>query len=206
MHCWQRPGLPAAWRADEMKIARFFRHLAIVILAVAGLVGWLKRESLLREAADLWIVSDPLTHADAIVVLAGNSQTRPPAAADLYRRGLANKVLVSYWSDCQLNRTALLKLGVPASAVEAFGKVATNTREEAVALREWAEQNAASVFVIPSEAFSTRRVQWIFRREFSGKPVAIVVQPFDPPGYSREQKSIAFRDEILKYLYYRWKY
>jgi len=195
-----------------MKIARFFRHLAIVSLAVAGLVGWLKRESLLQEAADLWIVSDPLTHADAIVVLAGNSQTRPPAAADLYRRGLANKVLVSYSSDCQLNRAALLKLGVPAGAMEAFGKAATNTREEAVALREWAEQNAASVFVIPSEPFSARRVQWIFRREFSGRPVTIEVQPFDPPGYSRqewwrtEQKSIAFRNEILKYLYYRWKY
>src|SRR5215467_15464463 len=150
-----------------MKIARFFRHLAIVSLAVAGLVGWLEREPLLQETADLWVVSDPLTHADAIVVLAGNSQTRPPAAADLYRRGLANKVLVSHWSDYESNRAALLQLGVPASAIEGFGKAATNTREEAVALRQWAEQNAASVFVIPSEPFSARRVQWIFRREFS---------------------------------------
>jgi hypothetical protein len=31
-----------------------------------------------------------------------------------------------------------------------------------------------------------RRVQWIFRREFSGRPVMIEVQPFDPPGYSHE--------------------
>jgi hypothetical protein len=77
------------------KIARFFSwRLATVILAT-GLVGWLGRESLLQEAADLWIVSDPLTHADAIVVLGGNSQARPLIAADLDRRGLANKVLVS---------------------------------------------------------------------------------------------------------------
>jgi uncharacterized SAM-binding protein YcdF (DUF218 family) len=197
--------------AEKMKIARFFsRRLAIVILAVAGLVGWLGRESLLQEAADLWVVSDPLTHADAIVVLGGNSQTRPPVAAELYRRGLANKVLVSHWSDCQHNRAALLKLGVPTSAIEAFGEANTNTREEAVALREWAERNAASVFVIPSEPFMTRRVQWIFRREFSGRPVTIEVRPFDPPGFSLERwwktDSNALQNEILKYLYYRWKY
>jgi uncharacterized SAM-binding protein YcdF (DUF218 family) len=196
-----------------MKIARFFsRRLAAVILAVAGLVGWLGRESLLREAADLWIGSDPLTYADAIVVLGGNYQMRPPVAVDLYRRGLANKVLVSYPSDYQLNLATLLELGVPASAIEAFGKANTNTREEAVALREWAERNTASVFVIPTEPFMARRVRWIFRREFSGRPVTIGIQPFDAPDYSREEwwktekGSVEFRNEILKYLYYRWKY
>jgi uncharacterized SAM-binding protein YcdF (DUF218 family) len=205
--------LPVGWCADKMKIGRCFsRRLAMVILAVAGLVGWLERESLLQEAADLWIVSDTLTHADAIVVLGGNSQTRPPVAADLYRRGLANKVLVSDSSDCQLNRAALLKLGVPATAIELFGIANTNTREEAVALRGWAERHDASVFLIPSEPFMSRRVQWIFRREFSGRPATIEVQAFDAPGYSgegwwkREQGSIALQNEILKYLYYRWKY
>jgi uncharacterized SAM-binding protein YcdF (DUF218 family) len=196
-----------------MKIAGFFSlPLAIVVLAVAGLVGWLGRESLLQAATDLWIVSDPLTYADAIVVLGGNSQTRPPVAADLYRKGLANRVLVSHPSDYQLNRAALLNLGVPASAIEAFGEANTNTREEAVALRQWAERNAASVFIIPSEPFMARRVRWIFRREFSGRPVTIEVQPFDAPDYSHQgwwkmdQGSIIFQNEILKYVYYRWKY
>jgi uncharacterized SAM-binding protein YcdF (DUF218 family) len=193
--------------------ARFAsRRLAIIILAVAGLVGWLGREFLLQKAADLWIVSDPLTKADAIVVLGGNSQTRPPVAAELYRRGLANKVLISHPSDYPLNRDALLKLGVPASAIGAFGEANTNTREEAVALREWAKRNAASIFIIPSEPFMARRVRWTFRREFSGRPVTIGVQPFEAPNYSHEewwkteQGSITFQNEILKYVYYRWKY
>ena len=200
------------WCADQMKVARFFsRRLAVVILAIAGFVGWLGRESLLQEAANLWVVSDPLTQADAIVVLGGN-YSRPPAAAELYRRGLANKVLVSHWSDFQSNCAALLQLGVPASAIEAFGTAATNTREEAVALRQWAEQNAASVFVIPTEPFTARRVQWVFRRTFYDRPVTIEVQPFDPREYSdkgwwrTETGTIEFRSEILKYLYYRWKY
>jgi hypothetical protein len=106
----------------------------------------------------------------------------------------------------QLNLFALLKLGVPASAIEAFGKANTNTREEAVALREWAGRNAASVFVIPSEAFMARRVRWIFYREFSDIHVTIEVQPFDPPDYSlrewwkAERGVTAFKSEILKYF------
>src|SRR2546429_8326370 len=90
---------------DKMKIGRFFsRRLTIVTLAAAGLVGWLGRETLLREAAVLWIVSDPLTYADAIVVLGGNSQTRPPVAADLYPRGPAKKVLGCPLTYFPLNR------------------------------------------------------------------------------------------------------
>jgi uncharacterized SAM-binding protein YcdF (DUF218 family) len=189
----------------------FWAGVGTIIFAAAGLLGWLARELLLQQAAYLWIVSDRLTHADAIVVLGGNSQTRPPVAADLYQRGLAQKVLVSH-SDYDLNRAALLKLGIPASAIEAFGQANRNTREEAVALREWADRSGASAFVIPSEPFMTRRVRWIFGREFSGRTATIEVQPFDPPHYSHEgwwrteQGSLAFQNEVLKYFYYRWKY
>jgi uncharacterized SAM-binding protein YcdF (DUF218 family) len=189
-------------------------YLVILMLASASLVVWIGREGVLKEAARLWIVSEPfpLTHADAIVVLGGNAQTRPPVAAELYRKGLANKVLVSHPSDSHLNRVALAALGVPASAIETFGEANRTTREEAVALREWAERNAASVFIIPSEQFMARRVQWIFNREFAGRPVTIEVQPFDPPDYSpkewwkTDRGSLAFQNEVLKYFYYRWHY
>jgi hypothetical protein len=71
--------------------------------------------------------------ADAIVLLGGNFQLRPLIAAELYRRGLADKVLVSHTlerpqaflgastSDTELNRSALLKIEVPATAVDIFG-------------------------------------------------------------------------------------
>jgi hypothetical protein len=88
------------------------------------------------------------------------TQLGPFVTAELYRRGLADKVLVSQIPD----RASLVKLGVPSNAVEIFGTANTNTRDEAVALREWPKQNAASVFIIPSEIFSARRVRWIFDR------------------------------------------
>jgi uncharacterized SAM-binding protein YcdF (DUF218 family) len=171
------------------------------MLASVAIAAWLGREPLLRCAASLWIVSDPVTRADAIVILGGNFHERPLVAADLYRRGVANKILVSQTVDVQqasvavtptdteLNRAALLKLGVPSAAVESFGNANTNTREEAVAVRQWAERNAASKL-----------------------RVTIEVPSFEPPGYTRgewwkaEQGVITFQNELVKYIYYRLKY
>jgi uncharacterized SAM-binding protein YcdF (DUF218 family) len=189
---------------------RLGRYAAVIfMLANVAVGGWLARERVLVKAADLWIVSDSTTRADAIVVLGGGPETRPFVAAELWRRGLADKILVSQGSE---DRNRLLKLGVPADAIEKFGTAITSTRDEAIALREWAERNAASVFIIPSEIFSARRVRWIFRRQFSGTAVSIQVPSFEPPNYTRwnwwktEKGLVAFRTEFLKYTYYRLRY
>ena len=183
----------------------------MIIAVLAGFVIsiWLGRELLLRGAASLWIISDPITHADAIVVLGGNYQLRPLVAADLYRRGFADKVLVSQAPD----GASLVKLGVPPNAVELFGTASTNTRDEAVALREWAKHNAASVFIIPSEIFNARRVRWIFDRVFSGSTTTIEVPSFEEPRYytrsewwKTEYGVTAFKTGLQKYVYYRLKY
>jgi uncharacterized SAM-binding protein YcdF (DUF218 family) len=199
---------------------------AAVIFVLAGVAagGWLVREPVLLGAAKLWIVSDPVSRASAIVVLGGGLETRPFKAAELWRRGLADKILISQGpeeraasrgaapSQSELNREILLKLGVPASAIGTFGTASKNTRDEAVALREWAERNAASVFIIPTEIFPARRVRWIFRREFSGTAVRIEVPSVEPPDYTRwdwwkkDHGLAEFQNEVLKYIYYRLKY
>ena len=191
----------------QYRLGRYAAVLFMLANVVVG--GWLVRERVLVGAADLWTVSDSTTRADAIVVLGGGPETRPVVAAELWRRGLADKILVSQGSE---DRNRLLNLGVPAGAIERFGIANTNTKDEAVALREWAERNAASVFIISSEIFSARRVRWIFRRQFSGTAVSIEVPSFEPPDYTRwnwwktEKGLVAFRTEFLKYMYYRLKY
>ena len=207
-----------------MSSRRVWSAAIIAVLVSVVICAWLLREPLLRGAADLWIISDPVTRADAIVVLGGNYHVRPLFAAELYRRGLANRVLISQAADAprtatndlstdaELNRAALLKLGVPPDAVESFGAASVNTRDEAVALRKWAARNGTLRVIIPSEVFSARRVRWIFRRELSGSGVAIEVPSFDPPGYNRrdwwktENGVLAFQSELLKYAYYRLNY
>jgi uncharacterized SAM-binding protein YcdF (DUF218 family) len=209
-------------RGDQWSLRRLLIGMFVLATVVAG--GWLVREPVLVGAASLWIVSDPISHADAIVVLGGGLQTRPFVAAELWRRGLADKVLISQGleeravsmgaipSHTESNREILLKLGVPAGAIETFGTANKNTRDEAAALREWAERNAASSFIIPTEIFPARRVGWIFRREFIGTAVSIEVPSVEPPGYTRwdwwkkEQGLLAFQNEFLKYIYYRLNY
>ncbi len=149
---------------------------------------------------------------------------RPLVAADLYKKGLVNKVLISQVAEgrsvriaelaghSELNRKVPLNLGVPGTAIEMFGTANRNTMEEALALRDWAKRHGASMLIIPTEIFAARRVSWIFRREFSGENVRIEIPSFKSENYTRaewwktEVGIIAFQNEILKYIHYRWKY
>src|SRR5258708_4317123 len=86
----------AATTGEGARAKRLRRYFAIVLVLITLCAGvWTEREVLLRSAADLWIVSDTITPADAVVVLGGGINTRPFEAADLYAKGLVRKVLLS---------------------------------------------------------------------------------------------------------------
>ena len=158
------------------------------------------------------------------MVLGGGLDIRPFAAAELYHKGLVKKVLVSQVTDgravaigaqpghTEVNRQVLLKLDVPADAIETFGSLNRNTKEEAVALLEWTRRHGSRAVIIPVGNFEARRVRWTFRHEFAGQPVRIEVSAFDSPQYVRanwwkDDPLIAlFAIEILKFIHYRLKY
>ena len=195
------------------------RLVLLIALLVVGVGAgvWVERQPLLRGLAGLWIVSDRVTRADAVVVLGGGLNWRPFVAADLYQRGLVSRVLVSRVRDderaveigvlpthAELNRKVLLKLGVPSTSIEMFGEESNNTESEARALKAWAEHNTASVLIIPIEPFSTRRARWIFQREFYGTGVRIEISSLGTEYYVvsanlTHELLIVFQREILKY-------
>ncbi len=196
--------------------------LAIAVLAIG--FAWEAREPILRRVGAWWVISGELTHADAIVVLGGGIDVRPFAAADLYMRGFASKILVAnvrmgraeslglVASHTQLNRDVLLKLGIPATAIVAFGEGVSSTHEEAEALREWAVGSQAKRIIIPTELFAARRTQWVFERELAPIGIHVMVLALPPPEYTladwwhHRYGLIDFNNEVLKYLYYRAKY
>jgi len=200
------------------------RLVTAILLAVLVAGVWLARAPLLRGAADLWIVSDPVTHSDVAAVLGGRLDARPFAAAELYKKGLITKVLVSQVAEAlstkigatpghaELNRMVLLKLGVPEAAIGTFGQASRSTLDEAAALRDWADEHHVSRIIVPTEIFAARRVRWIFNRQFAGSSVRLQILSFEAPGYTRaewwktEAGLITFQNEIMKYLYYRLKY
>jgi len=198
--------------------------LALVgFVAILALWAWRKPDTLLRGAADLWIVSDEPAPADAVAVLGGGLEYRPFAAADYYRRGLAPKILISnigatpaeqlgvLQSHVRANSEVLQKLGVPAAAIEPFGDHLSDTFTEATALHEWALRNGAHRIIVPTDIFATRRLRWTLHHVF-GNDAAILVPAVNPPDYVRdtwwknERGVIGFQNEVMKYLYYRLKY
>ena len=207
---------------EQRLVGRLFGAMLLIAVVVVGV--WLERAPLLRGAADLWIVSDPVTRSDVVAVLGGDVDVRPFVAAELYEKGLVTQVLISQVAESrsskigvipghsELNRLVLLKLGVPDGAIGMFGKQNRSTRDEAAALRDWADQHAISRIIVPTEIFAARRVRWIFNREFAGSSVRLEIPSFEPPEYTgaewwkTEAGMIAFQNEIMKYVYYRFKY
>jgi len=218
-----RQSVPLCYPARRGGWRRFLRRLAGVVLTltVLGTWLWVERAPVLTGAADLWIVSDAISPADAAVVLGGYLDVRPFAAAKLYQQGLVKQILVSQVDDnypavtigvaprhTEANRQVLLKLGVPPTAIETFGTANKDTKDEATALRAWAALHHPAALIIPMDIFAARRVRWMFDREFSGQNVKIEVPSYDPPNYSRtnwwhnDWGIITFQNEVLKYIYY----
>jgi uncharacterized SAM-binding protein YcdF (DUF218 family) len=191
---------------------------------VFGASLWLGRVQILRSAAAGWIVSDSIAPADAVAIFGGGVERRPFAAADYFHRNLVKRALISNISSSKAealgalpshtnaNRNVLLKLGVPEGAIEIFGDRVSNTYDEALALRAWAERNGIHAIIVPTEIFPSRRVNWILRRVFQNTNIRVQVVALESGNYTREdwwrheQGLLQFQNEIIKYLYYRWKY
>jgi uncharacterized SAM-binding protein YcdF (DUF218 family) len=214
---------PTVLRPRPSSMTRRLLLALVICIAALALWAWLKPDTLLRGAADLWIVSDEPAPADAIAVLGGGLEYRPFAAADYYRRGFAPKILISnigatpaeqlgvLQSHVRANSGVLQKLGVPPAAIEPFGDHLSDTFAEATALHEWAVRNGAHRIIVPTDIFATRRLRWTLHHVF-GSDAAILVPAVNPPDYLRdnwwknERGVIGFQNEVVKYLYYRLKY
>jgi uncharacterized SAM-binding protein YcdF (DUF218 family) len=219
-------GFPALSRNARLPRVRKSKRTLVRIALVAALiaVAWFGREFWLRGAAELWIVSAEIGPADAVAVLGGGLSVRPMAAAEYYHRGLVKKVLVANVrldqsealgivpSHTSLIRGALIKLGVPEIAIENFGSGVTNTHQEVMALRAWAVRNRVHSIIVPTEVFPSRRVRWVLEHELAGTEVKVQVAALDPTDYRRDQwwrsdqGLLNFQNEIIKYVYYRFKY
>jgi len=179
--------------------------------------AWLAGPLVLRGAAKLWVVSDSVEAADAIVVLGGGVDFRPLAAADLYKQNIAPQVAVGFSEfdrgrDARLNRQALLEHGVPVSAIVLFDFRPHSTYGEALGFLEWAKTNGVRSVIVPTDIFPSRRVRWIFNHELASAGIRVVVQSVTPPWYSindwwrHHEGWRHFGSELIKYVYYRLKY
>jgi uncharacterized SAM-binding protein YcdF (DUF218 family) len=154
--------------------ARLPRSLRRSLIALGVLlVLYLVRVPLLVGMAKLLVIDDEPGRADMIVMLGGNLDFRPPKVAELYREGVAKRVILARVQDLPAeqmlvypNETdAAVKmlgmLGVPDSAITVLrtpGGV-TSTVDEAKALRAYLEPRGPATVVLVTSLPHTRRAE-----------------------------------------------
>ena len=182
------------------------------------------RAPLLTTLANAWVINDPLHKADAIVILGGGLDSRPFGAAELYKQGLASRIIymdVKFEperrlglgrSEPELTRQILLKSGVPESALTLIGRRVTSTQEEAGALRGLMQTSNVRNLIIATDLFHTRRVRWLLHKQLKPWQPQIQLTPVYNPHYQltnwwqHEEGLIAFQNEVVKMGYYWIKY
>lgn len=203
-------------------IKRLF--LALLALCAVLAVAYVFRAPLLRGLADAWIVNDPMTKADVIVVLGGGFETRPFEAARLLRQGLASRILLMnpkpseasklglVPTEANLDRAMLLKKSVPDSCIVIAPEIVASTYEESGAVGDWARTNAIHNLIVVTDIFHTRRARWLFRKRLNPLGIHVAVDAVPVREYSttnwwqHEEGVVSFQNEVLKYAYYRVKY
>jgi len=169
---------------------------------------------------------DPLQKADAIFVLAGTRLERPLEAVELYKEGFAPVIVLSpgrpepgerllrergirFPLEVELQRDALVQLGVPAAAVVATAGYVDNTAQEANLLRAMVEANHWKRVIIVTSKYHTRRSAFAFRRGLEGTGAQPLIRasrfdPSDPARWWRNRSDFRFAgSEWQKLIAYR---
>ena len=144
--------------------------------------------------------------ADAIVLLGGGSGERPTHAAELFRAGVAPRIIVSGAGDTPGNRLLLMNRGVPSSAIQLEPDSKT-TKENAQFTIPLLRAAGATRVVLVTSWYHSRRALKCFRHY--GPDICFYSSPsyygFANADWSREHLRRRIRAEYVKTLGY-WVY
>lgn len=146
----------------------------------------------LRAAGAFLIVADPLQPVDAVAVLSGGSPKRIQTAAEYFRLQGAEIFIITDTGEriptvpqsvAQMAVSAAEDEGVPGGKIVVTEEDAESTADEADAIREaLIQRNKKSVLVV-TDPYHTRRTRLIFRREFRGSGIEVIVRPVSGSDY-----------------------
>jgi uncharacterized SAM-binding protein YcdF (DUF218 family) len=194
----------------------------MVVCGVFGLIivaGVFILSSPARLLGALLKVEVPVAHADAIVMMAGDYQSKAPVVAMLYRDRyaplvmLANDGVFSSWS-VQYNRNlhqvewaeeALVKLGVPRTAIVKLPFYGSGTIYDALTTKRYVlDHNLKSILVVTSD-YHTRRTLWSFRTVLKDHPLVIGIYPVTASSVEQDDLK-RYLTEAVKLLYYKVRF
>ena len=215
--------------AEKGTIRRFY--VFGLALAVFFLLLWLFSGPILGQFGQFLICDEKPVVSDAVVVLNTSVEYYPRLieAADLFRKGLAQKVVINGnrktdalrglekrgFKECcpwYEDRVRILEiLGVPRKEILTISaEDAYDTVSEAVAVgRELVREGFKRVIITTSKSH-TRRAGYIwatmFGEQLSICTVAAKTDPYDPTGWWKEGRQIRWvLAEYGAWVYYWWK-
>lgn len=194
---------------------RLLRSLLLLLL-LAAVLPWLPR---------LLTSTDPLPpHADALFVFAGDVPDRPRCAAELWKRGIAPRVVFSGgrilpeleaverpMTDAAVNATIAMQAGLPIEATVVLPE-GTSTWEDAGVLRRWAERDDVRSIVAVTSPIHSRRVRLTLDlvERTSGIEIAVVTcgEPASPGSlwWLEERPLVQVANETIKLGLYFVRY
>jgi uncharacterized SAM-binding protein YcdF (DUF218 family) len=209
-----------------------FRHvLFILIPLILGTCVVFFSEAILRNAGSVIVVDEKPSKSDAVIVLNTGDEYYPRLiqAADLYRLGLAEKVVINGNRKTDTLRMLEAKgfenccpwyadsvrilslLAVPEkdiiwiSAEDAYDSMS----EAAAVGKELIRQNLRKVIITTSK-FHTRRAKFIWKKMYVNQLNIVMVSakmdPFDPAKWWQDGRQIRWvLAEYGAWVYYWWK-
>ena len=198
------------------------KGIAVLLLAAIGLgaAGWLTAPAWLPGVASLLIEEDPLRSADLIVVLSGSIPDRPRYAADLYRRGLAPRVLCASsqvpdllkaagraMTQAEISAAVLRAQGVPDAAILVVNR-STSTFEELALVRDTMRAQGWKRVILVSSPTHLRRIRitWDHLTGPGGPEAILRASPYASfhrdAWWRYERDLIAVQNEYVKIAYY----
>lgn len=166
-------------RPVKGRIRRWIKHLILLVVLGGLLLVWLAPAWVLPPLARWLDVSEALRPVHYVLVLNGDPETRPFAAAALVRAGLAREVLLTrqllamesstvqrgtMLSELEITKKVLLIRGVPDNAIRVLPGEITSTVDEARELASFLETRPHTTVAVVTNNFHTRRARMIFAK------------------------------------------
>jgi uncharacterized SAM-binding protein YcdF (DUF218 family) len=201
-------------------MSRSRRRRLLGLLCVLLIAAWAAGPALLGGALAWLDVGTEPERTDYVLVLGGDTATRPFVAASLVNLKLGRAVLVPRMIRLpgreeanipygeELSREVLVRRGVPRDRVLIIGQPCAHTEAEARALREWLEETPGARVAVVTSGYHTRRARWIFRTILgpSAEQVSFVSAPWDSFPAERWWRSeiglVVVLGEYLKLAFY----
>jgi uncharacterized SAM-binding protein YcdF (DUF218 family) len=196
----------------------------VIVCSLAAL--WVTRWRILASAGAFLVDAGPAQQADLILLLNGDLDTRPAAAAELWKQAMAPRIAIARSESSRavqmglvpnitdLAIEMLLRGGVPREAIFEipFPGGVTSTFDEARALKAWLREHPATRILVVTNAIHTRRARWIFSHELAGAGVQLAFFAVPDRRYrverwwENEHGFLGVYNEYLKLVYYRLRY